>query len=208
MNMNSEIRQQLTDAANRLRNKGLFVPGNDSLSMRIPGTNEFLLARGDNDDLETIPFDADSLHATIYQRRDDAGAVLIGTTRWSIAIGAIGISPPMMYDEQARHIGKVPPVVSPSDQAGLKRAIEAGSNIIYCGDQCIRIGMTRDRVVFNAELFEKCAMAFVVAHSSGGTIKKIPAWVQYIAGGRLRKDQKRAAESYASGKIPEGMNAY
>jgi len=39
-------------------------------------------------------------------------------------------------------------------------------------------------------------------------IKKIPAWVCYIAGGRLRKDQKRAAESFESGRMPEGMNAY
>ena len=28
------------------------------------------------------------------------------------------------------------------------------------------------------------------------------------AGGRLRKDQKKAAASYAIGKIPEGMDAY
>jgi hypothetical protein len=206
--MKSEIESQLSDAATRLRNKGLFVPGNDSLSMRIPGSEEFLLIGEDNGEVQTVTLDSDSPHAGVYRGRSDAGAVLIGTTNWSVAISAIGNSPPIMYDEQARHIGKIPPIVADGDNAGLGRAVATGSNIIFYADQCIRIGMTRDRVVFNAELFEKCAMAFVVAHSSGGRIKKIPGWVQYIAGGRLRKDQKRASESYAIGKIPEGMNAY
>lgn len=202
------IQQQIVDAANRLRSKGLFVPGNDSLSMLIPGTEEFLRISGDNNEPETLPFESDSPHALIYQSRPDAGAVLIGTTTWSVAIGQLGNSPPVMYDEQARHIGKIPRVVSINDYAGLRKAISTGSNVIFYGQQCIRIGMTRDRVVFNAELFEKCAMAFVLASSSGGHIKKIPGWVQYIAGGRLRKDQKRASDAYAVGKIPEGMNAY
>jgi hypothetical protein len=206
--MKAEIQSQLSDAASRLRGKGLLVPGNDSLSMRVPGTNEFLLFGSDAEHTETLNINIDSPHAIVYRSRPDAGAVLIGTTKWSTAIAAIGDSPPVMYDEQARHIGSIPTLVRDGDSDGLKRAIETGSNVVFYGDRCIRIGMTRDRVVFNAELFEKCAMAFVVAHSSGQRTKKIPGWVRFIAGGRLRKDQKRAADSYANGQIPEGMNAY
>ena len=206
--MKAEIESQITDAAARLRSKGLFVSGNDSLSMRVPGTDEFVLLRTADDQIETLRFDTDSPHAMVYQSRPDAGAVLVGTTRWSIAIAAIGNAPPTMYDEQARHIGSIPQLVRDSDSDGLKRAIETGSNIVFYGNQCVRIGMTRDRVVFNAELFEKCAMAFVVARSCGQPTKRIPGWVRYIAGGRLKKDQKRAAESYSHGQIPEGMNAY
>ena len=206
--MKSEIQQQIGDAADRLRSKGLFVPGNDSLSMLIPGTKEFLLLDGDTNETQTLPFDSDSPHGLIYQSRSDAGAILIGTNKWSVAISELGKSPPVMYDEQARHLGKVPHVISANDKTGLQKAISTDCNVLIYGQQCIRIGMTRDRVVFNSELFEKCSMAFVLATSSGGRVKKIPGWVQYIAGGRLRKDQKRASESYAVGKIPEGMNAY
>ncbi len=79
--MKSEIQQQIGDAANRLRSKGLFVPGNDSLSMLIPGTKEFLLLGGDDNETQTLSFSAESPHALIYQSRPDAGAVLIGTTK-------------------------------------------------------------------------------------------------------------------------------
>ncbi len=206
--MRAEIQKQLSDAVARLRSKGLFVPGNDSLSMRVPGTDEFLLANPVDDEIETATLASDSPHAMVYRLRPDAGGVLLGTTQWSIAIAAIGHSPPLMYDEQARHIGKAPPIVAQADQAGLKRAIQTGSNVIFAGDQCLRIGITRDRLIFNTELFEKCALAFVVAYSSGGRIRKIPLWVQYIAGRRLRKDQASAAKAYASGTIPEGTTAY
>ncbi len=68
--------------------------------------------------------------------------------------------------------------------------------------------MAADRLVFNTELFEKCAMAFVIAYSSGQRIRTVPAWVRYIASGRLQNDQQKAAECYAQGTIPEGMSAY
>jgi ribulose-5-phosphate 4-epimerase/fuculose-1-phosphate aldolase len=87
-------------------------------------------------------------------------------------------------------------------------ALNGGGNIAIHGEQCVCIGTTPERVVFNAELFEKCAKAFVVAEASGQRIQKVPRWVRFIADGRLRKDQKRAADSYAAGRIPEGMNAY
>ena len=35
-----------------------------------------------------------------------------------------------------------------------------------------------------------------------------PSWVRLIANRRLLKDERRAAESYRSGRIPEGINAY
>ena len=52
-------------------------------------------------------------------------------------------------------------------------------------------------------------MAFVIAYSSGQRkrIRKVPAWVRYIAGGRLSKDQRNAAKCLAEGQISQGMNA-
>ena len=114
----------------------------------------------------------------------------------------------MLFDEQARHLGPVAPSVTAGDLDGLVLAIRNGSNMALYGSQSVRLGMTRDRVVFNAELLEKCAMAFVIAHTTGQSLKTVPRWVCYIAGRRLRKDQQRAADAYANGQIPQGMNAY
>ncbi len=46
------------------------------------------------------------------------------------------------------------------------------------------------------------------AYASGHRVQKVPGWARLMAGGRLRKDQKRAAVSYAAGRVPQGMNAY
>jgi hypothetical protein len=70
------------------------------------------------------------------------------------------------------------------------------------------LGVTIDRVVFNAELFEKCAQSFILAHLTGRPIRTIPWLIRWIANGRLRRDQRRATAAYAQGQIPTGLNAY
>ncbi len=210
--LKDEISQQLRDAAQRLSRRGLFGRVDDCLSMRVPGTDALLWLTDAGAEPQTTSFnDTGSecgIHAAIYTLRSDAGAILLSTTRWSTQLAAIGKSPPTLFDEQARHLGKIAPPVQAGEQTGLLRAVAGGSNIAVYGEQCLHIGTTRDRVVFNAELFEKCAMAFVIASASGQRIKTIPGWVRSIAGGRLRKDQKKATVSYTNGQIPQGMNAY
>jgi hypothetical protein len=68
--------------------------------------------------------------------------------------------------------------------------------------------MTCERALLNTELYEKCARACVIAKASGLPVGLIPVWVRLIAYRRLRKDERRAAASYRSGCIPEGINAY
>jgi len=211
--MSNEIRTLLLQDKARFRAKALFGNPGDSLSMRIPGRREFFLTLPHTEDISSVAFEIQNdcsaaLHAAIYSNRADVGAVLIGQTPWSAALASLETAIPTLFDEPARHIGKVEPGVDDGDIEGLLGALKAGANIAICGDQRICLGVTSDRVVFNAELFEKCAKAFVIAQSCGQHIRKIPGWVRYIAGSRLSKDQKRAAESYAAGRIPEGMNAY
>lgn len=211
--MTDNISELLRNDETRLHAKGLFGAPGDSLSMRIPGRDEFLLALPDGHGLRTVSFEstgkeAAGLHAAIYRRRKDAGAVLIGRTPWSAALSAIGANIPTLFDEQARHIGSAGKPARVGRGSGVPSAIKEGANIAVYGDQRVCVGTTPNRVVFNAELFEKCAKAFVVAYASGHRIQKVPGWVRFIAGGRLSKDQKRAAASYAAGHIPEGMDAY
>ena len=197
----------------RLRAGALFGNPGDSLSLRIPGREELVLVTPKRPDAATFPFEtneleAADLHATIYRHRTDAGGILVGQTPWSAALASVGAKIPALFDEQARHIGSAGPPVPKGDQAALLRALEGGANVAIYGDCRICIGTTPNRVVFNAELFEKCAKAFVIACAGGGRIRELPSWVRRAAVARLRRDQNRAASSYAAGRIPEGMDGY
>lgn len=211
--MNDEIIELLRDDEARLRAGALFGNPGDSLSLRIPGREELVLVTSQRSDPAAFPFDttgleAAELHATIYRRRKDAGGILVGQTPWSAALASVGAKIPALFDEQARHIGSASAPVPKGDQAGLLRALGGGANIAIYGDCRVCIGTTPNRVVFNAELFEKCAKAFVIACAGGGRIRELPRWVRRVAGARLRRDQSRAASSYAAGRIPEGMDGY
>ena len=217
----SHSRDTMTDQAGellrndeaRLRTKGLFGELGDSLSVRLLGQRQFLLAVPDSEEarkcsFETAGIEGAGLHAAIYRARGDAGAILIGRTRWSSALATIGARVPTLFDEQARHIGKSEKPILAGSPERLLSALRGGANIAIYGDQRVCIGTTPERLVLNAELFQKCAEAFVIGHASGHRIRHVPRWVQYIASRRLRTDQKRAAQSYDAGRMPTGMNAY
>lgn len=211
--MKKQIRTLLLKDQERFIKKGLFGSPGDSFSMRIPGQPEFLLLRPESEKPESVSLncpgnDITGMHARLYRARVDAGALLIGNTPWSAALAGIEATIPILFDEQARHLGKVESPLRDGDLEGLQNAIAGGANIAIMGEQRLCLGVTPERIVFNTELFEKCAKAFVIARSSGQRIRIIPWWVRSIAGGRLKKDQVRAAESLAAGRIPEGMNAY
>ena len=70
------------------------------------------------------------------------------------------------------------------------------------------LGSTPNRVVLNADLFEKCAKAFVIAASSGESPHALPRWASDVWVNRLAKDRARAALAYQSGVVPEGMDGY
>ena len=67
------------------------------------------------------------------------------------------------------------------------------------GSGLLCLGMTCDRVLFNTELFEKCAHAYVIARACGSRITRIPFWVQMIANHRLLKDEAVASRELSHG---------
>lgn len=203
----------LQKAAMRLRSKSLFGAPGDSLSVRIPGYEKLVLALEDREALRLVRMDeagdeAAGLHAAVYRTRADAGAVLVGRTPWSAALSNVGIAVPTLFDEQARHIGKMEKPVEAGRRKQALEALRSGGNVVLCGEQRICVGTTADRVVFNADLFEKCTKAFLITYVTGETIQQVPRQARAMAGRRLEEAQKRAAASYESGRIPEGMDAY
>ncbi|HXZ42308.1 MAG TPA: class II aldolase/adducin family protein [Terriglobales bacterium] len=220
--MHMQIEEQLLEACRHLAGQQFLNTPEDSCSMRVPGCAEMIFATGlhdwhqvRNSDLHRLPLSvaagSAALHATVYGQRDDVGAVVISSPRWARLLrDRVAVLPPL-FDEQVRHIGKAacwPGGMDGLLPAAIKNALRSGANAALIGERLMCLGTTRDRAVFNTELFEKCAQAFVLAQTTGKRISLIPVWVRFIANRRLLKDERRAAESYRAGRIPEGMNAY
>ncbi len=216
------IEQQLLEGCRRLAAKGFLNTPADSFSMRVPGSMEMILTTGHEDwqqitsaALYTVSFALNlglsGLHASIYQARADVGAVAISSPEGVRLLARHGGPLPPIFDEQVRHIGLPTGLLDdrkeiPADM--VRKTFRKGANAALLGDRLLCLGMTCDRVLFNTELYEKCAQAYVIARASGHRIGTIPMWVRLIANRRLLKDERRAAASYLSGNPPEGPTAY
>lgn len=217
----SQLEPYFVDGCRRLARKGFFTSPADSFSMRIPGRTEMTLATGLEDwreirnaDIHTVSLHTaegvQGLHAAIYRQRADVGAVTICRPKGAGLLARYGGILPPSFDEQARHIG--PSVGRLPDPEHLQtdlltKALRRGANAVLVGERLLCLGMTCERALFNVELYEKCARAYVVARSAG-SIKSIPWWVRLIANRRLFRNQTDAAASYRQGRIPEGISAY
>jgi len=215
MREHEDLSQSLHEAATRLRGKSLFDAG-ACLSVLMPGEAAFLLLDQQSDigrhDLASAGQPASgtaALHARIYQARGDVGAVLQAAPTWAAALGQLAAPMPGIFDEQIRHLGaQIGQVPDWRQGSKLEAALALGNNGYGLGTQVLFLGMTLERLVFNAELLEKCAKAYLLAHSTGMPVGRIPWLVRWVAGGRLRKDQRRAAQRHAAGQLAERSKAY
>jgi len=207
-----QLRDRWVSARRRLRYRGLFADGS-SLSLRSP--RGAMLWFGDAHCSEPaqlgLAHAASStgespVHAAIYLARPDVGAVLLGGGEYGRALAGFGGGMPQLFDEQARHIG---PMGSPVDGAPtLSRTLRGGGNALIIGGRPACLGTTCERLVLNAELFEKCAQACVLALATGGSIRPLPWWVRLVANWRLMNDEKRAALRFSQGLMPEHSLGY
>jgi ribulose-5-phosphate 4-epimerase/fuculose-1-phosphate aldolase len=218
----SELEAQLLDGCRRLAHKGFLNASSDSLSVRIPGTGEMLLTTGRENWRKagrvTICVksfisqqDITGLHESIYLERPDVGAIATSSPKGVRLLAKSGSILPPLFDEQVRHIGL--PIATPLDEALLSgdlihRAFAQGANGAVISERLLCLGMTCERAIFNTELFEKCARAYVIAKASGIRARTIPAWVRVIANNRLMKDERSAGKRYLNGQLPESKTAY
>jgi ribulose-5-phosphate 4-epimerase/fuculose-1-phosphate aldolase len=216
-----QIMEELVEGCCRLAGKGFLNTPSDSFSLRIPGQMEMILISGSRDwrqvrvtDIRTIPFssndDVGLVHAYIYQERGDVGAIAISSPKWVRMLARCGDTLPPIFDEQVRHIGSCGFLKDEEARRGdvVRDTFSRGANAAILGERLLCLGMTRDRVLFNTELYEKCAQAYVMAKLCGSRVSRIPWWVRSIAIRRLLKDEGAASASFRAGRIPEGINAY
>lgn len=217
----AQIEEQLLKGCRRLAGKGFLTAPADSFSLRIPGRTEMMQISGIEDwtqaeiaDVHGVSFsakdDLSKLHAWIYQERGDVGAIAISSPRWVRLLAHSGGVLPPIFDEQVRHIGLSGLLKGEELMGGesVRKMFRRGANAALFGEQLVCLGMTCDRVLFNTELYEKCAQAYVIAKASEGRISRIPFWVEHIANRRLLKDEAAANASYAAGRLPREATAY
>lgn len=218
----AQIKEQFLEGYRRLAGKGFLNAPRDSFSLRIPGQREMILMSAGADwrqatinELRDVPFTAKDavsmLHASIYQERGDVGGIAISSPKWVRLLAHSGGVLPPIFDEQVRHIGSS---TGSLDDGGtihrdlIRETFRRGTNAALLGERLLCLGMTRDRVLFNTELYEKCAQAYVIAKACDSQISRIPLWVRMIATRRLSKDEGIASASYRNGHVPEGIKAY
>jgi hypothetical protein len=220
-------KRQWAETRDRLAARGLLAGGAASLSVRCPGgTSMWFGAAADpapvlcdwgagpagaDPGVHALVFalraDADRVeHALVYALRADAGAVARGGGSFGTRLAGFGGFLPQVFDEQARHIGPMSPAVD--DVRGLGPALRtAGSALVFRGFP-LCWATTPRRLALNAELFEKCAKAYVLAVATGGRVRPLPWWVRRIANGRLARDQRAAALAFERGELPAESAGY
>lgn len=210
MNTENAVFAHWPDLRDRLQAKHLLKGEGASLSLRIPGSDAMWFGFASEAMPRRVswrgaPGDAE-VHATAYAARGDVGAIAVGGGRFGHCLADFGGAMPQVFDEQARHLGPMgPPGASVDDAAA---ALGGGGNVLLLRGRPVCLGMTAMRLAINAELFEKCAKAYVLAVAGSGRVRALPWIVRLVANRRLAKDQRRAATRFLQGHLPEESNGY
>jgi ribulose-5-phosphate 4-epimerase/fuculose-1-phosphate aldolase len=206
------LKEQWTESRARLLAKDLLAGNGASLSVRCPGGTSMWFGAA----VDAAPVLRDwsgassdavvAVHALVYARREDVGAIARGGGPFGMRLAGFGGLLPQVFDEQARHIGPMPPAVD--DEDGLGPALRTPGSALILRGSPVCWGTTPRRLTLNAELFEKCAKAYVLAVATGGRVRSLPWWVRHIANGRLAKDQRAATLAFGRGEQPRESAGY
>jgi len=204
MDLDSTLPSLWSEARGRLAARELLGGLQASLSLRIPGANAMWFGTAACESPARVA--EAPWHAAIYAARPDVGAIAVGGGAFGLCLAEFGGRLPEVFDEQARHLGRMGPPCTA--EAELAAALRRGGNAVLVGGTPVCLGTTASRLALNAELFEKCAKAHVLAVAAGGPVKPLPWWVRHIANGRLQKDQARAAARLAQGLLAQESRGY
>lgn len=206
MNTEDSLCTEWSALRDRLQAKHLLQGEGASLSLRIPGSDAMWFGRATDAAPQRLPLRgapaAAEVHAEVYAQRADVGAVAWGGGAFGPCLADFGGAMPQVFDEQARHLGPMHPGGTPA------AALRGPGNVALVAGRPVCLGMTAMRLALNAELFEKCAKAYVLAVAGGGRVRPLPWIVRLVANRRLAKDQQRAAARLQQGLLPEESKGY
>ncbi|KQU75955.1 MULTISPECIES: class II aldolase/adducin family protein [unclassified Rhizobacter] len=214
MNTDEILCTQWLQLRERLQLKQLLGGEGASLSLRVPAAAAMWFGAAREAAPRRLPLNQDNggntggeegAHAAVYRARPDVGAIGWGGGSFGVALADFGGTMPQLFDEQARHLGPMAPATPPGT---LARSLQHRGNVLMLQGRPLCLGTTATRLALNAELFEKCAKAHVLAVAAGGRVQALPWWVRWIANGRMRKDAARAEARFAQGLLPEESKGY
>lgn len=204
--LSAQLQQEWRTSARRLHAKQLLQTPSAWLALRVPGADGFWFAYSDADQPLWMSLTGDgtaTLAGHLFRSRPDVGAIAAGCGRYGQHLFDLHGQMPGVFDEQVRHLGKMHATVRNDVDA-----LEKGGNVHWLAGQPLLLGMTANRLVLNAELFEKCAKAYVLAAATGQRVAPLPWLVRFIANRRLLNDQRAAAARLARGELPEDSRPY
>lgn len=211
------LREQWLQLRQRLAARRLLIREGASLALRIPGSTAMWFGRAEDDEPRRMdriahedPGARDvALHAAVLAAREDVCAIAFGGGRFGAMLADFGGAMPGVFDEQVRHLGLMPaPIMDAGKLDAIGPALARGGNVLIVDDRPLVLGTTPMRLGLNAELFEKCATAYVLAAAAGGPVRSLPWIVRHVANGRLLKDERRARERVRAGLLPEEAKGY
>jgi len=210
MTIDETLRQQWRDLRERLQAKHLLPAEGASVSLRIPGSDAMWFGQAIDAAPQPVSFGTAAgdglVHATAYAARHDVGAIAVGGAAFGRCLADFGGAMPQAFDEQARHLGVVGPAATELRELGA--SLRRGGNVLLLQGRTVCLGMTAMRLALNAELFEKCAKAYVLAVAGGGRVRPLPWIVRFVANRRLYKDEQRATLRFARGLPAEETKGY
>ncbi len=219
--MDATLEQLWHTLRDRLQARQLLGGRRPALSLRIPGTGDMWFGHAADVAPRSLPLPgldapaplgpADArapLHAGVYALRPDVCAVASGGGPFGLCLEGFGGAMPGVFDEQVRHLGHMAPPQPAASGEQLPSALGRGGNVLLVQGEPLALGMTGARLALNAELFEKCAKAYVLAAASGGAVRPLPWIVRHVANRRLMKDEQRARQRVRHGLLPEESKGY
>jgi L-ribulose-5-phosphate 4-epimerase len=211
-------KQQIVETAQHLVEKGYLMATGGNLSIRIPGQTAFAITPSNYDYMKMTPADVcvldfdlnviegalkpsveSALHAAVYVTRPDVNAIVHTHQVYASTLALIDKPIPALFDEQARFLGRSVEIIpyAPSGTGFLKNVIvkhikNHNNAYIMKNHGALCFGHDVERAAHNAEILEKCAIAYLLALCTEQKVTKIPLPIREIAFAKLRKDQKKA----------------
>jgi ribulose-5-phosphate 4-epimerase/fuculose-1-phosphate aldolase len=216
MNEWEPFTQQVVTISQEMTHKGFLMGTGGNVSVRISRQNALAITPSNFDylkmaagdvcvlDLDLKPLAGErpasiesAMHAAIYQARPDVNVIIHTHQVTASAIALMGKNIPALFDEQVRFLGRsvdrVPYGASGTGwlKSNIVRKLKNHANAyIMANHGALILGPDPERAMFNVELLEKCAVAFLMAYYTGERVNQIPLPIREIIFAKLRKDQK------------------
>lgn len=220
----SAHRQEIISAVRTLLDRGVMqLSKHGNMSLRIPGTDQFLLTSvGGLEDLtedniclldlegnliegyiNPVAREIVGMHSVVYQHREEVGSVLHTHSPVATAFAIANREIPVAYEAQVRFLGTIPVPVAGygprgSDEsvkniAAILRENRATGGLLLANHGTLTWGDNPATAVHGSVILEESAIATMTAEALGGA-KDIPAHMLHATHGRVAEFEQRGTE--------------